>query len=57
MDPDKKVEKLKKEKKNIYQSSQHPEPFENEGSEFEAETSLKEQKESAKKAGTTRSGK
>jgi hypothetical protein len=56
MDPDKKVEKLKKEKRNIYQSSQHPEHFENEGSEFDMEEGLKEQKESAKKAGT-RSGK
>jgi hypothetical protein len=54
MDPDKKVEKLKKEKKNIYQSSQHPEPFENEGSEFDIENGLKVQEQSAKKAGKSK---
>jgi hypothetical protein len=54
MDPDKKVEKLKKENKNIYQSSQQPEPFGNEGSEFGIENSLKKHKESAKKAGKSK---
>lgn len=33
-DADKKVEKVKKEREGIYQSSQHPEHFENEGGEY-----------------------
>lgn len=33
-DPDKKVEKAKKARPGLYQSSQHPHHFENEGEEY-----------------------
>ena len=35
IDPDKKVEKAKKKRESVYQSSQHPEHFKNEGSEYQ----------------------
>jgi hypothetical protein len=34
IDPDKKVEEIKKEREGIYQSTQHPEHFDNEGDEY-----------------------
>lgn len=34
IDPDKKVEKVKKERPGLYQSTKQPYHFENEGSEF-----------------------
>ncbi|WP_156027072.1 hypothetical protein [Sporocytophaga myxococcoides] len=34
IDPDKKVEKDKAKNANLYQSSQHPQHFENEGGEY-----------------------
>lgn len=50
IDPDKKVEKDKAEKSNLYQSSQHPRHFENEGGEYvEAEPNKKDKPEENKK--------
>jgi hypothetical protein len=36
MDPDKKVEKKRRRRLSVYQSSQNRKPFKNEGSEFGA---------------------
>jgi hypothetical protein len=40
IDPDKKVEKIQKERPGIYQSKQHPEHFENEGEEYANEPEI-----------------